>query len=122
MVNLTDYYVGFRLFNKDEDAAVSYQANPKLGILAPRSPQRLVVARVIKEKVPEGTQYNDKLFMWNDVVSEGIEVSDLDDELFMWNDVVSEGIKVSDLDIDISLNEFPIILNKVTSIPNYKMR
>jgi hypothetical protein len=108
MVNLTDYYVGFCLFNKDEDAAVSYQANPKLGIFAPRSAQRLVVARVIKEKEPEGTQYND-------------------DKLFMWNDIVSEGIKVSDLDSDISLtrertNEFPVILNKASSIPNYRMQ
>jgi hypothetical protein len=107
MVNLTDYYVGFRLFNKDEDAAVSYQANPKLGILAPRSPQRLVVARVIKEMVPEGTEYNDKLFMWNDIVSEGIKVSDLD----------------SDISLTIErTNEFPVILNKASSIPNYRMQ
>jgi hypothetical protein len=107
MVNLTDYYVGFRLFNKDEDAAVSYQANPKLGILAPRSPQRLVVARVIKEKVPEGTQYNDKLFMWNDIVSEGIKVSDLDSDISLTRE---------------RTNEFPVILNKASSIPNYRMQ
>jgi galactose mutarotase-like enzyme len=90
MVNLTDYYVGFRLFNRDEDAAVSYQANPKLGILAPRSPQILVVARVIKEKVPEGTQYNDKLFMWNYIVSEGIKVSDLDSDISLTRERTNE--------------------------------
>jgi hypothetical protein len=108
MVNVSDYYIGFR-FSGDTDA-VHYQANPKSGILSPRSDQRVVVvARLMMEKEPEDTQYNDH-------------------KLSMWNSIVSEAFKVSDLDCNLCFtarptNEFPIILNKVglSSIPNYRM-
>jgi hypothetical protein len=110
MVNITDYFVGFRLRSSDtsigDTNAVYYQANPEIGILAPRSAQRVVVARIIKGNEPEDTLYNERVFMC------------------MWNDIVSEGIKVSDLDLCFTkkqTNEFPIILNKVSSIPNYTM-
>uniref|UniRef100_A0ACD5TQU9 Uncharacterized protein n=1 Tax=Avena sativa TaxID=4498 RepID=A0ACD5TQU9_AVESA len=101
MVNITDYYIGFRLFNGLKNA-VSYYTDPKLGILAPQSSQRLVVARPTNKKEPaEDTLDNDsKLFMWNAIVNEGVEASDLDCRM-------SLKIKQS--------NELPMILNKVIS-------
>ncbi|KAM0869277.1 hypothetical protein ACQ4PT_040785 [Festuca glaucescens] len=99
MVNVTDYYVGFRLFNGDTNA-LYYEPNPELGILAPRSAQRVLVSRPIDQKEPEDMQYNDKFFMWNAIVSEGVRASDLD--CFMCKEEEQS-------------NELPIILNKVTS-------
>jgi hypothetical protein len=102
MVNVTDYFVGFRLLSGYYRDMMYYQANPKLGILAPRSSQRLVVSRVKKEKEPEDTQYNSG---WP----------------FMWNAIVSEGFKDSDLDCYFTYTtsqtkKFPIILDKVSSL------
>jgi hypothetical protein len=100
MVNITDYYIGFSLFNCDTNT-VCYQAYPELGILAPRSAQRIVIARAIMEKEPEDMQYNDKFFMWNAIVSEGLKTSDLDSCMSLAEE---------------QSNELPIILNKVSSI------
>jgi hypothetical protein len=98
MVNITDYYVGFRLFNGYTNAHY-YEPNPELGILAPRSAQRVLVSRPIDQKEPEeDMQYNDKFFMWNSIVSEGVRASDLD--CFMCKKKKQS-------------NELPIILNKV---------
>nr|CDM86885.1 unnamed protein product [Triticum aestivum] len=104
IVNVTDYYVAFHLFsNPGKDAVVSYQTDDPFGILAPRSAQRVVVARLINGEETEDTPYKD------------------DKQLFMWNAIVSEGVKVSDLDCSMSRNikqsiELPVILNnKVTS-------
>uniref|UniRef100_A0A453GYH8 non-specific serine/threonine protein kinase n=1 Tax=Aegilops tauschii subsp. strangulata TaxID=200361 RepID=A0A453GYH8_AEGTS len=102
IVNVTNYYVGFRLFSKPgKDAAVTYHMFTEIGILAPRSDQRLAVARLTNEKETQDTTYND-------------------DKLFIWNSIVSEGIKVSDLDGYISLQieqsiELPLIFDKITS-------
>ncbi|XP_037441556.1 uncharacterized protein LOC119309712 [Triticum dicoccoides] len=102
IVNVTDYYVGFRLFKPREDAAVTHRTHTEVGILAPRSDQRLVVARLINEKEPQDTTYND------------------DKQLLIWNAIVSEGVKVSDLDCSICLQigksiELPLIFDKITS-------
>ncbi|XP_047057853.1 uncharacterized protein LOC124664358 [Lolium rigidum] len=100
MVNVTDYYVGFRLFNGDTNA-LYYEPNPELGVLAPRSAQRVLVSRPIDQKEPEeDMQYNDEFFMWNAIVSEGVRASDLD--CYMCKEEEQS-------------NELPIILNKVTS-------
>jgi hypothetical protein len=93
MVNVTDYCVGFRLFNSDINALV-YIARPESGILAPRSAQRVVVAM-------EDTQYNGKFIMWNAIVSEGIKASDLSSNLS-----AAEGEQT----------ELPILLNEVSSL------
>ncbi|VAH86767.1 hypothetical protein VPH35_057042 [Triticum aestivum] len=96
IVNITDYYVGFRILWWP-DSAVSYHTLSKFGILAPRSAQRLVLARlIINDKQPE------------------------EKELFIWNAIVSDGIKVSDLNCSMSCNiqqsiELPLIFDKVTS-------
>jgi hypothetical protein len=98
MVNVTDYYVGFRLFNGDTNA-LYYEPNPELGVLAPRSAQRVLVSRPIDQKEPEeDMQYNDKFFMWNAIVSEGLRASDLDSDICKDKE---------------QSNELPIILNKV---------
>jgi hypothetical protein len=104
MVNVTDYYVGFRLFNGYTNAHY-YEPNPELGILAPRSAQRVLVSRPIDQKEPEeDIQYNDKFIMWNGIVSEGVRASDLD--CFMCKKKEQS-------------NELPIILNKVYKFSNY---
>ncbi|KAM3336703.1 hypothetical protein ACQJBY_030619 [Aegilops geniculata] len=96
VVNITDYYVGFRILWL-QDSAVSYHTLSKFGILAPRSAQRVVLARlVINEKEPK------------------------EKELIIWNAIVSDGIKVSDLNCSISRKteksiELPLIFYKVTS-------
>jgi hypothetical protein len=93
MVNVTDYCVGFRLFNSDLNV-LEYIARPESGILVPRSAQRVVVAM-------EDTQYNGKFIMWNAIVSEDIKASDLSSNLFAW-----EGEET----------KLPIILNEVSSL------
>jgi hypothetical protein len=99
MVNVTDCCVGFRLFDSDING-LRYIARPESGVLAPRSAQRVLVARLIKEKEPEDTQCNDdKLFMWNALVSEGIKVSDFNTSRMSMKREQSK--------------ELPVLLNKV---------
>jgi hypothetical protein len=93
MVNVTDYCVGFHLFNSDLNV-LGYIARPESGILAPRSAQRVVVAM-------EDTQYNGKFILWNAIVSEDIKASDLSSNLS-----AGEGEQT----------ELPIILNEVSSL------
>ncbi|KAM0876120.1 hypothetical protein ACQ4PT_036375 [Festuca glaucescens] len=100
MVNITDYYIGFRLSNGDTNTAC-YQAYPELGILEPRSAQRVVIAREIMEKEPEDMQYNDKFFMWNAIVSEVVKTSDLGSCMSLAEE---------------QSKELPIFLNKASSV------
>ncbi|XP_044352258.1 uncharacterized protein [Triticum aestivum] len=113
IVNLTDYYVGFHLFiMPGRDEAVTYHLVTEVGILAPRSDQRLVVARLINEKETQDTQYNDdKLFIWNAIVSEGVKVSDLDFQGTTTSSLY--GMPLS-LEIELSM-ELPLILTKTSS-------
>jgi hypothetical protein len=104
IVNVTDHYVGFRLFNGDTNTHY-YEPNPELGILGPLSAQRVLVSRPTDQKEPEDMQYNDKFFMWNAIVSEGVRASDLD--CYMCKNKEQS-------------NELPIILNKVNKFSNYR--
>jgi hypothetical protein len=99
--NITNYYVAFRLFDSNKDAAVSYHTDTEIGILAPHSVENRVTM-LIKKKEPDDTQYNDN-------------------KLLMWMGIVSEGVKASDLNNDFSLdrtqcNLLPIIVQEVISI------
>jgi hypothetical protein len=100
MVNVTDYFVGFSLFNNDR-IALCYIARPESGILAPRSAQRVVVAIKAHRVHYVKTEYNGKFIMWNAIVSEGIKASDLSSNL-----CDGEGEET----------ELPIILNEVSSL------
>ncbi|KAM0876122.1 hypothetical protein ACQ4PT_036375 [Festuca glaucescens] len=105
MVNITDYYIGFRLSNGDTNTAC-YQAYPELGILEPRSAQRVVIAREIMEKEPEDMQYNDKFFMWNAIVSEVVKTSDLGSCMSLAEE---------------QSKELPIFLNKASSTSSHEL-
>jgi hypothetical protein len=78
IVNITDYYIGFNVWLLRENAAW-YRGELRRGILPPRSSQRLVQIRVPKEKELEDMHCEDQYFVWNGVVSEGVEASDLSD-------------------------------------------
>ncbi|XP_044365355.1 uncharacterized protein [Triticum aestivum] len=78
IVNITDSYVAFNASICDK---VVYSMQPDKGILSPRSSKKLLVVRSPMEMEQQDMQCNDKLFMWNRVVTEGVEASDIVDYL-----------------------------------------
>jgi hypothetical protein len=97
IVNITDHYVGFRIWNPKGNVAW-YRMEPSAGILSPQSTQAIKVRRTLKENEIENMECKDKIFVWNGIVTEGIQASDL--SLFLM-----DGDK-----------EFPVVLTKVSSI------
>jgi hypothetical protein len=78
VANVTDCYVGFNacLFKKN---AAWYKIKPFVGILPPRSTQRIVVKRELKQRALEYMEHKDKLFLCNMIVAEGVEAWNLKD-------------------------------------------
>jgi hypothetical protein len=55
-----------------------YKIEPRQGFLPPGSTQRMVVKRIPCEKRVEDMQLKNNVFVWNMIVSEGVETSSLD--------------------------------------------
>jgi hypothetical protein len=98
IVNLTDYNVGFNTYSRPTNMAW-YHTEPPRGILPPRYTQKLMVTREEKEDTSKDTQFNDKYFVWNSVVSEGVKDNYLTDYLS-----------------DQESKELPIFLDKVSEL------
>jgi len=76
LVNVTDYYVGFNKWTYKSNSSW-YYTFPERGILPPRSTKELKVKRVGKENESEDMECKDVFAMWNGIVNEGFESSDL---------------------------------------------
>jgi hypothetical protein len=76
VANVTDCYVGFNVLLSTKNAAL-YETVPDVGILPPRSTQRIVVKREPKQRALEDMEHKDKLFLWNMIVAEGVEARNL---------------------------------------------
>ncbi|CAM0878556.1 unnamed protein product [Alopecurus aequalis] len=76
IVNITDHSVGFSTWSHEDDSA-EYIMVPEAGILPPHSTQAIKVRRTLTEPETEDMQCKDKIFVWNGIVTEGIEVSDV---------------------------------------------
>jgi len=74
IVNNTDYCVGFGAFGVETNMGW-YDVEPSIGLMPPRSTQRLVVKRVPDDEEHEDMQCTDKLFIWSSLVSEPVESS-----------------------------------------------
>jgi hypothetical protein len=98
IVNITDHYVGFRIWNPKGNVAW-YIMEPSAGILSPQSTQAIKVRRTLKENEIENMECKDKIFVWNGIVAEGIQASDL--SAYYW----SNGDR-----------ELPVVLTKVSSV------
>jgi hypothetical protein len=98
IVNLTDYNVGFNAHVKKANAAL-YYTSPNRGILPPRSTQKLIITREQKQDALKDKLFDDKLFVWNGIVSDGVEDSEL----------------INYMDEEES-KELPIILDEVSSL------
>jgi hypothetical protein len=96
IVNLTDHNVGFNAYAKRANAAW-YYTRPATGILPPRSTQKLIITREQKEDALKDKLFDDKYFVWNGIVSDGIEDSEL---INYMGDQMSK--------------ELPIVLDKVS--------
>jgi hypothetical protein len=102
IVNVSDHYVGYSGWTYDANSAW-YFGYPWRGILPPRSTQATIIKRVPKKMEPENLQYKDHDFTWYGIVTEGIEVSDLNDSAY-YKGKVEES------------KEWPIVLTKVSSL------
>ncbi|KAM0898215.1 hypothetical protein ACQ4PT_022058 [Festuca glaucescens] len=84
IVNVTDHSVGFSIWSRaHEDNSAWYRIEPLSRILPPQTAQRIKVTRILKENVTQDMQCKDKIFVWNRIVTEGVEVSDVEK---YWND------------------------------------
>ncbi|KAF7046956.1 hypothetical protein CFC21_055941 [Triticum aestivum] len=74
IVNITDHFVGFNMFEKKTNVAL-YNTNPLCGILPPRSTQELVVTRVAKEveSLKDKMHSKDKYFFWSSFVTQDVD-------------------------------------------------
>jgi hypothetical protein len=72
---------------------------PNRGILPPRSTQKLIITREQKEDALKDKLFDDKYFVWNGIVSDGVEDSEL------INYMADEESK-----------ELPIVLDEVSSL------
>jgi hypothetical protein len=71
---------------------------PGAGILPPQSTQAIKVRRTLKENQTEDMECKDKIFVWNGIVTEDVQTSDV--EIYWKN-----GDK-----------ELPVVLTKVCSL------
>jgi hypothetical protein len=74
--NVTDHIVGFSLWSPKDNYA-RYRMEPGEGILTPQSTQTIEVRRILNGDQTEDMQCKDKIFVWNGIVTEAVEVSDL---------------------------------------------
>ena len=79
IVNVTDHIVGFSTWSHEANSA-SYTMEPRAGILPPQSTQAIKVRRTPKKNLTEDMQCKDNfLYLWNSIVNEDIEASNLID-------------------------------------------
>jgi hypothetical protein len=78
IVNITDCYIGFNTWWFGEIDA-EYETEPGSGILPPGSTQRMVVKRIPYGEGVEDVQLENNIFVWNMIVAEGVEASNLED-------------------------------------------
>jgi hypothetical protein len=98
IVNITDYYVGFNTYSWQANAAW-YHTQPPRGNLPPRSTKTLMVTREEKQDAVKDTQVSDKYFVWNKIVTEGVEDKDL-----------------ADYKVEQESTELPIVLTEVSFV------
>jgi hypothetical protein len=97
IVNITDHIVGFHIWDHISNLA-DYTTEPSAGILSPRCTQEIKIRRTPGENETENMECKDKIFVWNGIVTEGIQASDLS---VYWDN----GDK-----------EVPVVLTKVSSV------
>jgi hypothetical protein len=97
IINVTDHYVGFRIWDPKSNPA-DYKTEPSVGILSPRCTQAIKIRRTPGENETENMECKDKIFVWNGIVAKGIQASDVCEYL-------DDGDK-----------ELPIVLTKVSSL------
>ncbi|KAM0876121.1 hypothetical protein ACQ4PT_036375 [Festuca glaucescens] len=101
IVNVTDHIVCFHIWCPGGNST-RYKVEPATGILPPQSTQEIKVRRTLKEKETEDMECKDKIFVWNGIVTEGVEVSDVSNDVWRYrNEEVSK--------------ELPIVFTKVNS-------
>ncbi|KAK1660343.1 hypothetical protein QYE76_048502 [Lolium multiflorum] len=76
IANVTDHIVGFSIWSHEDNYA-RYKMEPEEGILPPQSTQTIMVRRILNGNQTEDLQCKDKIFVWNGIVTEGVEVSDV---------------------------------------------
>jgi hypothetical protein len=76
IVNVTDHNVGFCIWDHKSNAAW-YRMQPSEGILSPQSTQEIKIRRTPGENETESMDCKEKIFVWNGIVAEGIQASDL---------------------------------------------
>ncbi|KAK1660319.1 hypothetical protein QYE76_048478 [Lolium multiflorum] len=97
IANVTDHIVGFSIWSHEDNYA-RYKMEPGKGILPPQSTQTIEVRRILNGNQTEDLQCKDKIFVWNGIVTEAVEVSDLG-EYWRGND-----------------KELPVVLTMVSSL------
>jgi hypothetical protein len=98
IVNITDCYVGFNTWWFGEIDA-EYETESGRGILPPGSTQRMVLKRIPYGEGVEDVQLENNIFVWNMIVAEGVEASNL-----------------KDCDDDEDSKEIPFSFQKVSSL------
>jgi hypothetical protein len=76
IINVTDHYIGFRIWDHKNNAA-DYNTEPSAGILSPQCTQSIKVRRTPGKNETENMECKDKIFVWNGIVAEGIQASDI---------------------------------------------
>jgi hypothetical protein len=76
VINVTHHIVGFSIGVRKGNLALYYM-EPNAGILPPQSTQEIKVRRTLKKNETEDVHCKDKILVWNGIVTEGIEVSDV---------------------------------------------
>ena len=67
----------FRSAWPHEENSASYTIEPDAGILQPQSTQAIKVRRTPRKKDTEDIQCKDRIFVWNGIVTQGVQVSDV---------------------------------------------
>jgi hypothetical protein len=76
IANVTEHIVGFRIWSHEDNYA-RYKIEPEEGILPPQSTQTIKVRRSLNRNQMEDMHCKEKIFVWNAVVTEAVEVSDV---------------------------------------------
>jgi hypothetical protein len=97
VINTTDFYIAFDAYWIKRDASRNKRSKEK-GILPPRSTKKLTFSWVTSEKELEDMEPEEDFFVWNRVVTEGVESGDI---IGYMGDEESK--------------KMPLILNKVSS-------
>jgi hypothetical protein len=97
VVNTTDFYVAFHAYWIERDASRNKRIM-ETGILPPRSTKKLTFSWVTTKKELEDMEPDEDFFVWNRVVTEGVESGDI---IGYMGDEESK--------------KMPLILNKVSS-------